>query len=326
MKKQKIIAQINDKFENNLFLTTENKLPKKIAVAVSGGADSMALAILMLEFTKHLDIDLYAFTVDHGLRKSSKKEAIYVNKILTKLGYVHRTLIWVGKKPTTKIEEVARAKRYELIFKACKELGIEYLATAHHKDDQIETLLMRFFKGSGADGLCGIPSMREEDGIKIIRPLLYLSKKEIKDICKLHKIKWKEDESNKDDKFMRNKIRKMCTSLRKQNILTDEILLARERAESESSALNNIANKAFEDLITIKQNELIMDKKEFFALEKEIQFRLLQKMLDYFNVGSYSCKRKSIETVLNNLNNNKGSTLRKCFIKTSRGKIRICKE
>jgi len=326
MKKQKTIAQINDKFESNLFLTTENKLPKKIAVAVSGGADSMALAILMLEFTKHLDIDLYAFTVDHGLRKSSKKEAIYVNKILTKLGYVHRTLIWAGKKPTTKIEEVARKKRYELIFKECKELGIEYLATAHHKDDQIETLLMRFFKGSGADGLCGIPSMREEDGIKIIRPLLYLSKKEIKDICKLHKIKWKEDESNKDDKFMRNKIRKMCTSLRKQNILTDEILLARERAESESSALNNIANKAFENLITIKQNELIMDKKEFFALEKEIQFRLLQKMLDYFNVGSYSCKRKSIETVLNNLNNNKGSTLRKCFIKTSRGKIRICKE
>ncbi|MCT4575241.1 MAG: tRNA lysidine(34) synthetase TilS [Alphaproteobacteria bacterium] len=317
---------LNNTFEENLFRTTKNKLPKKIAVAVSGGADSMALAFLIAEFAKHLPIDLYAYTVDHKLRKSSKKEAEFVHSTLSKMGYVHEILNWDGKKPKTKIEETARKKRYELMFKECKKLKIDYLATAHHKDDQIETLLMRFFKGSGVDGLCGIPSIREEQGIKIIRPLLYLSKQEIIDICKTFKIKWKEDKSNKSDKFERNKIRKLCTYMKNKNLLTDEILLARERAIDESTALINIATKEFANLVTEKSDKLTLNKKNFFALEKEIQIRLLQKCMDNFYKGKYSCKRKSIENVINKLSENKGSTLRKCFIKTSRGKIIITKE
>lgn len=320
------MKNINTNFEDNLFKATNCKLPKKIAVAVSGGADSMALAFLLAEFAKYLEIDLYAFTVDHGFRKESKKEAEFVNKTLSKMGYVHKTLTWSGAKPKTKIEETARKKRYEMMFKECKDNGIEYLATAHHKDDQIETLLMRFFKGSGVDGLCGIPSMREEQEIKIIRPLLYLSKEEIISICKLNNIKWKEDKSNKSNKFERNKIRKLCTALRDSGMLTDEILLARDRAIDESSALINITSKTFSELVKETESSLEWSKKEFFKLEKEIQIRFLQLAIDNFNKGKYSCKRKSIENIINKLRENKGSTIRKCFIKTSRGKIKVEKE
>jgi len=342
------LTALNNNFETNLFKSTNNKLPKKIAVAVSGGADSMALAFLIAEFAKHLPIDLYAFTVDHGLRKASKKEAEFAHKALSEMGYIHEIITLTGKAPTSKIEETFRKKRYELMLKRCKDLGVEYLATAHHKDDQIETLLMRFFKGTGADGLCGIPSMREENDIKIIRPLLYLSKEEIISICKSNGIKWKEDKSNKSDKFERNKIRKLCTELKDKGILTDEILLAQTRAIDESSALQNIAEKSFKELASInhsplegeskssakqkrlgggeKITSLELSKKEFLKLEKEIQIRFLQIALDKFNAGKYACKRKSVEIVINKLKDNKGSTLRKCFIKTSRGKIKISKE
>lgn len=345
MKKLKTNALIST-FEENFFKSTNNKLPKKIAVAVSGGADSMALAFLISEFAKHLPIELYAFTVDHQFRKSSAKEAEFVHKNLSQKGYVHKTLTFDGKKITSKIEETARKKRYELILNECKKLSIDYLATAHHKDDQIETLIMRFFKGSGADGLCGIPSLREEDGIKIIRPMLYLSKKEIKAICIANNIKWKEDKSNKSDKFERNKIRKLCTALKTTGFLTDEILLAKERALDESTALNNITIKTFNELVTYNNSlfegeskatkssfgggknikHLSFNKKSFFELEKEIQVRFLQLALDKFNKNTYSCKRKSLETVIHNLKSNKGSTLRKCFIKTSKGQIKIEKE
>jgi tRNA(Ile)-lysidine synthase len=130
---------------------------KKIAVAVSGGVDSMALSLLLNKWVENNNVLLYAFTVDHSLRPESKNEAEKVHRWFTLLGIKHQiiTLYWnekFQKTLTTKIQETCRMARYEQLRHKCEQNQIQYLFTAHHLQDQIETFLLRFSHRSGVDG------------------------------------------------------------------------------------------------------------------------------------------------------------------------------
>src|SRR5574344_373927 len=125
---------------------------EKIAVGVSGGADSLAL---VLRF-KEMGLDIVALTVDHKLRLESGEEAKYVAEIMQKYGINHYILEWNGNKPKRGIEEKAREARYELISKWCEDNKVKVLAMGHHLQDQAETFLLRLQRGSGIYGLSGI--------------------------------------------------------------------------------------------------------------------------------------------------------------------------
>ena len=170
--------------------------PNRIAVAVSGGADSLCLTLLLKQWADKNHVKLRAFTVDHGLRKESKKEALSVHQQLKKIGIQHQTLIWRGKKPKTRVEELARQARYNLLKKACQKNKIEHLFLAHHLSDQTETFWARLSHKSGLDGLCAMQEKSNFNGLVLVRPLLDTSKAELVDYLRKKAVSWVEDPMN----------------------------------------------------------------------------------------------------------------------------------
>jgi tRNA(Ile)-lysidine synthase len=119
-----------------------------LLLAISGGPDSTALLYLAARWRKTSKAKLTAVTVDHGLRKEAKREAVAVAKLAKKLGVPHRTATWAGKKPKSGIQQAARNARYALLVTAAKKNGATHILTAHTLDDQAETVLMRMARGS----------------------------------------------------------------------------------------------------------------------------------------------------------------------------------
>ena len=186
---------------------------KIIAVGVSGGADSLALVLAAKEQLEPLGKKIVALTVDHGLRSHSAQEAQYVAQVMTRFGIEHHILKWNGTKPTTAIEETARKMRYKLISDWCLAHNISCVMMAHHLQDQAETFLMRLQRGSGLSGLCAIREFEILDNLIILRPFLSQKPEELKKMLRAKNLRWVEDESNADEQFLRNKIRKFLPIL-----------------------------------------------------------------------------------------------------------------
>jgi tRNA(Ile)-lysidine synthase len=147
-----------------------------MAVAVSGGPDSLALTVLADRWARQRGGQLTALTVDHRLRPESAHEARIVGEWLAGRGIAHHVLVWDEAKPKTGIQEAARAARYRLLAGWCRAQGCLHLLTAHHREDQVETHLIRRRAGSGADGLAGMSAVREMAGLRLVRPLLAVPK------------------------------------------------------------------------------------------------------------------------------------------------------
>ena len=176
-----------------------------MALAVSGGADSMCLAFL----AKGMNVK--ALVVDHGLRPESCSEAALTVERLEAIGVDAEILTWVHDDvPTSNIQAAAREARYALMARKCRDLGIATLLTAHHMDDQAETFLLRLNRGSGLAGLTGMAEKRElEAGLTLVRPLLSYRKAALVDVLKRHSVEWIEDPSNTNETFDRVKARQL---------------------------------------------------------------------------------------------------------------------
>ncbi len=152
-----------------------------IVLGVSGGPDSVALMLLAAEWARAraLPPPLYVATVDHGLRKDSRGEAEMVARWAAGLGLPHAILVWDGVKPKSRIQERAREARYDLLFAYAARIGADHVMTAHHADDQAETILFRVLRGSGVCGLSGMASSSERNGLILARPLLAYAKADL---------------------------------------------------------------------------------------------------------------------------------------------------
>jgi len=181
-----------------------------VALAVSGGPDSLALMRLAARWRAELGLalKLSVLTVDHGLRASSREEAELVGRMASALGLPHAILTWEGKEPHSRsLQARARAARYDLMVAYCHEHDIPVLVTAHHLDDQAETFLMRLKRGSGLDGLAAIPERGAWAGITVLRPLLDVPKARLVATLDEAGIAFVSDPSNVDPRFERARVR-----------------------------------------------------------------------------------------------------------------------
>jgi len=192
--------------------------PKHLAVAVSGGADSLSLVWLLKEWSLDTGCRITALTVDHGLRPASPGEADEVARWMAAWGLPHETLTWQGDKPVHGIQEAAREARYALLTDWCRENGAEALMVAHHREDQAETFLMRLLRGSGPDGLAAMRPVSRLNGVRIVRPLLDVSKEQLVGLLKGLGQSWINDPSNEDTRFTRAKLRAWMPKLEEQEI------------------------------------------------------------------------------------------------------------
>ena len=197
------------------------KLGKRIAVALSGGLDSVVLLDTVCkaqaQSKNKTQTEIYAFHIHHGLQKPADDWLIFCEKLAKqyKVHFDFRLLHLNTAEAQGNIEARARAGRYEALADLCEEYGIEDLLLAHHQNDQAETVLLQLLRGSGVAGLSGMPASRKiiseaqnNQGITLWRPLLNQSRQELEAYAKENKLKWIEDPSNQDRKYRRNAIRK----------------------------------------------------------------------------------------------------------------------
>lgn len=218
-------------------------------LAVSGGPDSTALMVLAARWRGgEQSPRLVAVTVDHGLRKASKREAQAVERLARKLGIEHRTLRWTGRKPKTGLQEAARLARYRLLCQVAHEVGARHVLTAHTLDDQAETVLFRMARGSGISGLAGMYSfapmpVKEGMDIGLVRPLLDVPKARLIATLKAAKISYADDPSNRDPRFTRSRLRELMPMLAREGLTASRLaLLARRVQRVEETLLHVLAH------------------------------------------------------------------------------------
>jgi tRNA(Ile)-lysidine synthase len=186
-----------------------------LVLAVSGGPDSVALMWLAARWRKALSRGphLLAVTVDHGLRPESAHEARDVKRLARALDVPHRTMRWTGEKPKSGVPAAARTARYRLLAGAARQSGASHIFTAHTRDDQAETLLMRLVRGSGISGLAAMARESEREGVFIARPFLNISKSRLIATLTKANVGYADDPTNRDVSFTRPRIRSVIEGL-----------------------------------------------------------------------------------------------------------------
>lgn len=182
--------------------------PPQLAAGVSGGADSMALALLAHEWARSRGGGILALIVDHGLRPESADEADVTAAALALRGIGSRVLRWGHARPIAVTQAAARAARRALLEAACRKAGILHLLLAHHAADQAETVAMRAARGSGPDGLAGMAAVSEVRGLRLLRPLLGTPPTRLRATLTAAGEGWIDDPSNHDPRFRRAQLRR----------------------------------------------------------------------------------------------------------------------
>jgi len=227
-----------EEFEKSMAAFVPPASPR-IALAVSGGPDSMAMAWLAKGWAEKKNFALKAFIVDHGLRMASAAEAKETLNRLSRLGIDAEILRWDHTPIVSKIHATARKARYRLLAEACKKSGISDLLLAHNREDQAETILMRFAKGSGVGGLAGIRSEGSFDDIRILRPLLDFSKERLRATCRSARVSFITDPSNSAEKYARGRLRIIMPLLADEGFTIDRLIDLGSRASEASAALDH---------------------------------------------------------------------------------------
>ena len=260
-----------------------------IVLAVSGGPDSVALMWLMARWRRALSKGprLVAVTVDHGLRPEAAREARDVKALARALDLEHRTLRWTGDKPRSGVPAAARAARYRLLAKAARGAGARHVLTAHTRDDQAETLLMRLLRGSGIAGLSAMARESEREGVLLARPFLNVPKARL--IATLNKagIGFADDPTNRDPIFTRPRLRALLPALAAEG--GDAQSLARLAARfARANAAIELLTDGAERYLALKgsaapeRHAQDFDAAAFAAMPEEIRLRLLTRAINRF--------------------------------------------
>jgi tRNA(Ile)-lysidine synthase len=197
----------DDEFQTRLDRLGPFEARPLLAVAVSGGADSLALTLLADRWARRRGGGVVALTVDHRLRAEAAGEARQVAAWLKARGIPHRTLVWDGPRPGRGVQAAARAARYGLLEGWCREHGCLHLFTAHHQEDQAETFWLRLARGSGVDGLAAMSGETPRAGCRILRPLLDVAPARLRAVLAATGQAWIEDPSNENTDYARVRVR-----------------------------------------------------------------------------------------------------------------------
>jgi tRNA(Ile)-lysidine synthase len=256
-----------------------------IVLAVSGGPDSIALMWLAARWRRTLSRGprLIAVTVDHGLRVEAAREARDVKRLARRLDLPHRTLRWRGAKPKTGVPAAARAARYRLLAEMARANGATHILTAHTRDDQAETLLMRMLRGSGIAGLAAMARQSERAGVWLARPLLDVPKSQLVATLNKAKIAFADDPTNRDTSYTRPRLRALMPKLAEEGGDVRNLVRLAARLARANAALEVLVDGAERYLALSDRDDAArfgFDAQAFAGLPEEIRLRLLMRAID----------------------------------------------
>ena len=321
------ILNFYTKFKSIVFKVIKRK---NFALAVSGGADSLCLAYFAKIYSFEFNNKAHVLIVDHKLRKESSYEALKVKQILSKKKIYSRILKWKGEIPKKNIQKNARDMRYALLSNYCIKNKVKYLITAHHGDDQIENFFIRLLRGSGLSGLSSMSEkVKYNKNLKIIRPFLKFEKKDLKYVTLNYFKTYIKDPSNKNEKFLRVRIRRYRKNMEKEGLDTKKIIKTVDNLFSADQALNFYKNKAlYKHASFVSKNKCLINKKIFSEEAQEIIFKFFYDILPLVSGTYYPPRSKKVVNLINRLKSDKfaKSTLGGCIIEEKDNFILISKE
>lgn len=310
-KKDKIINfenHIEKNLEKNGFdLSWIAKNSLSLGVAVSGGADSVSLFAALCRISEKFKVPLKALTVNHNIRSKAESGAdadfvVSLGKTFRSNGFdvevfvkeLERGAVFSeAEKRGNGVEEAARFLRYQAFEEFSARENVAFVALAHNRNDQAETLIMRFLQGSGNSGLCGISARR---GI-FVRPLLDVSRTQIEEYLSARKISWRTDSTNFDTNYMRNRIRQKLVPFLKENFPGFEkaLLSGSQKAFDDEAALNSLVKP---DFWVLNKNCVECSGAEFLKLPAALKRRQIFAGIDLLcQRGESGAGEKSSEKV-----------------------------
>lgn len=277
-----------------------------LALAVSGGGDSLALLHLTAAWAKArraagLSVPgLHVLTVDHGLRPEAADEVRNVAKASAGLGIAARILTWSPPQDLTSLQQAARLARYRLMADAMDLSGIEALVLAHQQDDQIETFLDRLTRGSGVYGLAAMAADQPDGpfGLRLLRPLLDVPGTRLRATLAAQGADWLEDPSNRNAAFKRVRLRGMAAGLAAEGLDRMRILATIRRMARTAAAIDGMADGLLAGAFVPGLPDLIrLDWARAGLVPEEVRLRLLARLVQHVGGTSAPPRLERLEAL-----------------------------
>jgi tRNA(Ile)-lysidine synthase len=298
-----------------------------LAVAVSGGSDSMALMLLAHDWATARGGRITALTVDHGLRPEAAAEAVQVATWCAARGIDHVVLTRRGPAPSGGIQAFARAARYALLENWCRDHFVLHLLLAHQSGDQAETVMMREKRGSGIDGLAGMARIVERDAVRLLRPLLGVPRAALRAYLRARGQGWIDDPSNRNPVFTRVRVRdelgRAAPGSSEAHLVATAARLGRVRAAEEAEDARRLAR-----FVSLDPAGFATIDPEAFTGSETISLRALGAVLATIAGSDFRPRTERIERLRQELIAGlaQDRTLGGCLILKRRGKILVCRE
>ncbi|TRD21667.1 tRNA lysidine(34) synthetase TilS [Palleronia caenipelagi] len=295
---------------------------KSLAVAVSGGGDSMACLDLADDWAKRRGVHLRAVTVDHGLRPEAADEAVHVTRVCAARGIPHAVLHWHWDRRGN-LQASARQGRYALIGDWAQDCGIDTVVLGHTTDDIAESFLLRLRRAPGVDGLAAMPSRFERHGVRWVRPLLRASRAELRRHLTARGLGWVEDPSNDDPRYDRARARALRTALEPLGVTTSGLARAATALRDGAEALDWAVSRIAEDHVTVVGGDLLLERLD--DLPAELARRLTLRALRVVG-GAPPPRQAALTAIHSGLVQAGQHTLAGCLIRQDGAALRIARE
>lgn len=295
--------------------------PARIGIAVSGGGDSLALLHYLRDAPGWSGVHLEAATVDHGLRSEAAQEAAFVAETCAQLGIAHTTLQWRDWDGDGNLQARARDARYALLAEWAQDHGCDAVAVGHSSDDQAETVLMNFARGSGVSGLRGMPRGFEQGGMRFIRPLIGVSRAALRGFLKEREQEWIEDPSNEDLRFTRVKARRLLDEAGELGLSPERLL---DTAQRMADAEEVLVERAAQLLATLEihAGDVLLREGDFRSAPRDTRHRALAAVLCVLSGNPYRPRFRPLATLADALD----GVLHGCRVTSSAGTVRVARE
>lgn len=252
-----------------------------LLIGLSGGVDSVVLLHLLKQLSSQRGFTLTAAHLDHSIRPESGEDARFVNELCQEWGVSLTTercdVPGLAKDKKLSLEMAAREARREFLLRTAEKKGADFIVLAHHRDDQAETFLIRLLRGSGLSGLAGMPPRRE----KWLRPLLGVSRQQVLQYAQEQSLRWVEDLSNQDLRYLRNRVRhQLLPQLREYNPRLEERLdLLCRQQQVEEDFWSKLIEQALPGLVLSRDDGLRLSRPGLLQLHPALRMRILRETI-----------------------------------------------
>ncbi|MEM7732079.1 MAG: tRNA lysidine(34) synthetase TilS [Pseudomonadota bacterium] len=300
-----------------------SEIPDQIAVALSGGSDSLALLSLLHAWRENGGPEVSAVTVNHGLRPEAAGEAAEMAQLCEDWNVPHATLDWARESSSGNLHDQARRARYTLMAEWALSQGIGVIALGHTQDDQAETFLMRLARGAGVDGLSAMRDRWDQKGVTFVRPLLACGREALRDYLREKGISWVEDAANRDPIYERSRVR---AALPEIGISTQTLSEVAGHLAQARDALHGVTLEVARKIARVEMGDVVIDHAGFSNLSPDLARRLLLTAMRWINGAEYPPRGGALTALYEDVLAKTNATLQGCDVSHSKGAIRLTRE